>query len=231
MKRTILLMLAMATTTVQAASPDEMVYEQVSQYVSEPEAGIIAQDICDASYEYDVDPILAAAVFTAESHFDNSAVSGAGAIGIAQLMPDTAASLGVNPYNEEDNIYGGVAYLGQMLSRYRDWDAPYIYAEAAYNAGPGAVDEAGGIPNYEETINYVDTVEGIRQDIWDKFGDGSYADYNADDGVYDTGSEAAEAPRIVNTQIQSAKSKKQPKQAEVPDTIRVWPPVTASKAK
>ena len=92
-------MLAMATTTVQAASPDEMVYEQVSQYVSEPEAGIIAQDICDASYEYDVDPILAAAVFTAESHFDNSAVSGAGAIGIAQLMPDTAASLGVNPYN------------------------------------------------------------------------------------------------------------------------------------
>lgn len=228
MKRTILLMLAMATTTVQAASPDEMVYEQVSQYVSEPEAGIIAQDICDASYEYDVDPILAAAVFTAESHFDNSAVSGAGAIGIAQLMPDTAASLGVNPYNEEDNIYGGVAYLGQMLSRYRDWDDPYIYAEAAYNAGPGAVDEAGGIPNYEETINYVDTVEGIRQDIWDKFGDGSYADYDADDGVYDTGSEAAEDPRTVNTQIQSAKSKKQPKQVEVPDTIRVWPPVRLS---
>ena len=223
-------MLAIATTTVQAASPDEMVYEQVSQYVSEPEAGIIAQDICDASYEYDVDPILAAAVFTAESHFDNSAVSGAGAIGIAQLMPDTAASLGVNPYNEEDNIYGGVAYLGQMLSRSRDWDDPYIYAEAAYNAGPGAVDEAGGIPNYEETINYVDTVEGIRQDIWDKFGDGSYADYDADE-TYDTGSEAAEAPRTVNTQIQSAKSKKQPKHAEVPDTIRVWPPVAANKAK
>lgn len=231
LKRTILLMLAMATTTVQAASPDEMVYEQVSQYVSEPEAGIIAQDICDASYEYDVDPILAAAVFTAESHFDNSAVSVAGAIGIAQLMPDTAASLGVNPYNEEDNIYGGVAYLGQMLSRYRDWDDPYIYAEAAYNAGPGAVDEAGGIPNYAETINYVDTVEGIRQDIWDKFGDGSYADYDADDGVYDTGSEAAEAPQTVNTQTQPAKAKKQPKQSEVPDTIRVWPPVTASKAK
>ena len=158
-------------------------------------------------YEYDVDPILAAAVFTAESHFDNSAVSGAGAIGIAQLMPDTAASFGVNPYNEEDNIYGGVAYLGQMLSRYRNWDDPYIYAEAAYNAGPGAVDEAGGIPNYAETINYVDTVEGIRQDIWDKFGDGSYAGYDADDGVYDTGSEDAAVPQNVNAQTCRPKPK------------------------
>ena len=85
--------------------------------------------------------------------------------------------------------------------------------------------------NYAETINYVDTVEGIRQDIWDKFGDGSYAGYDADDGVYDTGSEDAEVPQNVNAQTQPAKAKKQPKQAEVPDTIRVWPPITANKAK
>ena len=83
------------------------------------EAAAIAKDICDASYTYDVDSILVAAVFTTESHFDNSAVSGVGAVGIAQLMPSTAASLKVNPYNRRENIFGGVKYLGQMVEK--DW--------------------------------------------------------------------------------------------------------------
>lgn len=156
----------MALMPVQAITQEEMVYDQVSKYIRGSEAAAIAKDICDASYTYDVDPILVAAVFTTESHFDNSAVSGVGAVGIAQLMPSTAASLKVNPYNRRENIFGGVKYLGQMIERYRTWDQPFVYAEAAYNAGPGAVDRARGVPHYTETMNYVQTVEQTRREIW-----------------------------------------------------------------
>lgn len=106
------LLAVMALAPVQAITQEEMVYDQVSKYIRGSEAAAIAQDICDASYMYDVDPILVTAVFTTESHFDNSAVSGVGAVGIAQLMPATAASLNVNPYNRRENIFGGVKYLG-----------------------------------------------------------------------------------------------------------------------
>ncbi|WP_293987704.1 lytic transglycosylase domain-containing protein [Megasphaera sp.] len=161
-----LLIGVMAVLPVQAITQEEMVYDQVNKYVHGSEAAAIAQDICDASYLYGVDPILVAAVFTTESHFDNSAVSGVGAVGISQLMPSTAASLNINPYNRRENIYGGVKYLGQMVERYRSWDKPFVYAEAAYNAGPGAVDRAGGVPHYAETMNYVQTVEQTRREIW-----------------------------------------------------------------
>lgn len=155
-----------ASLSVDAITQEEIVYNQVSQYNSTPEAAHIAQDILDASYAYDVDPILATAVFTTESHFDPHAVSYVGAVGIAQLMPSTAAGLGVNPYDRRDNIYGGVKYLGQMLQRYKDWDDPFRYAVAAYNAGPGAVDAARGVPRYAETQAYVQTVEQTRQNLW-----------------------------------------------------------------
>ncbi|MBC3536670.1 lytic transglycosylase domain-containing protein [Megasphaera hominis] len=150
----------------QAITPEELVYDQVSKYVSAQQAADISRNICDAAATYHVDPVFATAVFTTESHFDNTAVSGVGAIGIAQLMPDTAAYLNVNPYNVRENIFGGVKYLGQMMDRYKTWDKPFMYAAAAYNAGPGAVDRAGGVPHYAETMNYVQTVENTRQDIW-----------------------------------------------------------------
>lgn len=159
-------MAMMIGITVHAITPEELVYDQVSKYITGQDAADIARDICEASYTYHVDPILVAAVFTTESNFDNSAVSGVGAVGIAQLMPETAAQLNVNPYDRRENIYGGVKYLGQMVDRYRTWDKPFVYAEAAYNAGPGAVDAAGGVPHYTETMNYVQTVEKTRQEIW-----------------------------------------------------------------
>jgi hypothetical protein len=166
-KTALICMMAAVVMQAQAITPEEMVLVQVGKYVSnEPEAASIAQEICDASYTYKVDPILAAAVFTTESHFDNSSRSSVGAVGIAQLMPDTAAMLSVNPYNRKENIIGGVKYLGQMIDRYKTWDKPFLYAEAAYNAGPGAVDRARGVPNYSETMNYVRTVEQTRSDIW-----------------------------------------------------------------
>jgi hypothetical protein len=105
-----------------------------------------------------VDPWLALRVAQAESGFNQDARSpGAGAIGVMQLMPDTAKELGVDPYNLEDNIRGGVTYLKQMQAQFPG-DRPRQLA--GYNAGPGAVRKYGGVPPYKETQNYVQKIIG-----------------------------------------------------------------------
>lgn len=111
--------------------------------------------ITQAAYEYGVDPQLVKAIATAESNMNQDEISPVGAIGVMQLMPETAAGLGVDPYNTNENISGGTRYLKQMLDTF-DGDIPL--AVAAYNAGPGAVKRYGGIPPYSETRNYVGRV-------------------------------------------------------------------------
>ncbi len=91
-----------------------------------------------------------------ESGWNPQAVSPKGATGLAQLMPDTAARLGVDPTDPVDNLYGGARYLRMMYDRFGSWRL----ALAAYNAGPGAVDDAGGVPNYAETLDYVAVILG-----------------------------------------------------------------------
>jgi soluble lytic murein transglycosylase-like protein len=106
-----------------------------------------------------VRPELVRAVIQAESAFNPNARSVKGAMGLMQLMPATAAEYGVaNPYDPQDNIRAGVAYLRSLLTRYDD---KVELALAAYNAGPGAVQKYGNaIPPYRETINYVDRIQG-----------------------------------------------------------------------
>lgn len=113
-----------------------------------------------------VNPSLAKAVAMKESGIRQDAVSKAGAIGIMQLMPETAASLGVNPNNAEQNIAGGIRYLRKMLD---EFDDNTELALAAYNAGPGNVKKYGGIPPFDETQTYVKRIMGMIEDQGDGF--------------------------------------------------------------
>jgi soluble lytic murein transglycosylase-like protein len=112
-----------------------------------------SDDIVKMSQKYGVDPLLVDAVIRQESGYQPSVVSRSGAIGLMQLMPKTAAGLGVeNPYDPIQNMEGGVKYLAQQLQRF---GGNVSLALAAYNAGPNAVAKYGNIPPYAETQNYV----------------------------------------------------------------------------
>ena len=114
--------------------------------------------IKEAAARYQVDPRLVAAVAQTESGGNQEAVSPAGAVGVMQLMPETAAGLGVNPYDKRQNIEGGAKYLRQMMYTF---GGDVQKAVAAYNAGPQAVKEYNGIPPYRETQDYVNKVLDI----------------------------------------------------------------------
>lgn len=135
--------------TVWAPTRDPMTQEMVNAPIS------LSQLLCDNARSNDLDPLILEILTRHESGFDTEAVSPAGARGLMQLMPETAASMGVTNINDPvQNVSAGTRYLAQQYRRYGELQL----ALAAYNAGPGAVDSFGGIPPYAETQNYVASI-------------------------------------------------------------------------
>lgn len=145
----------------------DLVVQQLSSYnqSSGQFSGLSSSDIdylVKKSIEYGVDSRLVAALISKESGGNQNAVSDAGAIGIGQLMPETARELGVDPYDKLQNIDGTIRYLAQMLQRF---GGDVSKALAAYNAGAGAVEYYGGVPPYSQTQAYVNNVLSTYQDM------------------------------------------------------------------
>lgn len=128
----------------------------IAQY-NPKEAPLITAAIYDSAHRHHIDPLLMASVFYVESRYDNHAISPAGALGIAQLMPGTAEEMNADPYGISSNIEGGTRYLAEMIRRN---GGQTNAALASYNAGPGSVQN--GIPSY--TYGYIrDVSETYRK--------------------------------------------------------------------
>ena len=141
--------------TIFAAEGNAPVHER-AVYATQPLARHwpATVSISQVEREYGLPFGIVDAVIYQESRGRMNAVSPKGALGLMQLMPGTAAQLGVNPYDADENVRGGARYLRQQIDRF----GSIPLALAAYNAGPGAVLRYGGIPPFRETQNYVATI-------------------------------------------------------------------------
>jgi hypothetical protein len=142
-------------TEMPSSRPGGAFWGRFNQYLTGPGSDVLGQ-LDQASARYGLPPGLLRAMAQAESGFQAGAVSPKGAMGVMQLMPGTARMLGVtNPFDVGQNIDAGARYMSQQLQRF----GSIPLALAAYNAGPGRVAAAGGIPNIPETLAYIARVQ------------------------------------------------------------------------
>ncbi|MGI9374548.1 MAG: lytic transglycosylase domain-containing protein [Tsuneonella suprasediminis] len=137
------------------AVPDLAVADTARQAQVVPQT--YAAKVAELSRRFDLSPALIEALVWQESRWRSDAVSPVGARGLAQLMPGTARQMGVNPHDPFANLEGGARYLREQLDRF---DGDLEKALAAYNAGPGRVTAANGIPRIRETQQYVAAIMG-----------------------------------------------------------------------
>ncbi len=130
-------------------------YETIPNYRGRYK-GVYEPMAATAARKYGVPVDLFKRLVQQESNWNPKARSNKGAMGLAQLMPVTARTLGVNPRDPKQNLEGGAKYLAQQYATFKSWRL----ALAAYNAGPGAVQKYNGVPPYKETRNYVKIILG-----------------------------------------------------------------------
>jgi soluble lytic murein transglycosylase-like protein len=176
----VLLLAALAGGTAPAAAANRVVpatpvaiavYARVLHHINPQMPGWESRDLARRvlvnAERWHLDANMLVAIVTVESRWQTHAVSSAGAIGLGQLMPGTAALLGVNPHDPKQNISGAARYLRGLMQRFGS--KRYRLVFAAYNAGPRAVTEYGGIPPYDETQAYVvrvlDTWERLAKSV------------------------------------------------------------------
>lgn len=142
--------------TADAASPVPLAHGPATTLVADTAGPAVWRPrVSELAAKYDISPALLEALVWQESRWHTGAVSPVGARGLAQLMPGTARQLGVNPHDSSANLEGGARYLREQLDTF---GGDIEKALAAYNAGPGRVQRAGGIPRIRETQNYVSAI-------------------------------------------------------------------------
>jgi hypothetical protein len=142
-----------------AAGPTTAVYAAALRTINPKlplaKAQAYARSVMADAWRTHLDPRFIMSIVTVESRWRANAVSRVGARGLGQLMPATAATLGVNAWNAADNLRGTSAYLKTLMDRFAGKPNATKLAIAGYNAGPMAVEKFGGVPPYAETQHYV----------------------------------------------------------------------------
>jgi soluble lytic murein transglycosylase-like protein len=161
---------ASAAQTAQANNPLAVrayarVLHKINPLMPSWQSQDLAKHLLINANRWKIDANMLVALVSVESAWRTHAVSDVGALGLGQLMPGTAALLRVDPHDPYENLQGAARYLYGLLTRFHNSPHRYALAFAAYNAGPKAVEEYGGIPPYAETQRYVVKVMTTWQQI------------------------------------------------------------------